>query len=435
MEKAQKTLKAIALIAHDNKKNDLVNFVKQHSGIFSRYYLIATGTTGQRIEQGTGLEVEQMASGPLGGDAHIAAKVVNDEIAAVIFLIDPLYAQPHEPDIKALLRLCEVYNVPLATNLATAQAIIQVLGRTRIGHLIFNPVAGQGNPDEELDLIRQFLQSEIHLNVIFTKPDVSVTQQTTEIITKIKASENPEDNFIIASGGDGTVSEVAAALIGTNIPLGVIPRGTANAFSVALSIPTQLQGACDTIRRGVTKIVDTARCNDIPMLLLTGIGFEAETVAKADREMKNRLGVIAYIFAGIQQAREQQLFEAEIEIDGQITTTQATAITIANAAPPTSVLAQGAGEVPFDDGLLDITIASNETTLQGIQAIASLFTSALVKNPTNREDIVHLRAKKIKVNTNPEQKVVVDGEMVGTTPIEIKCIPNSLTVFVPLANN
>jgi diacylglycerol kinase family enzyme len=171
------------------------------------------------------------------------------------------------------------------------------------------------------------------------------------------------------------------------------------------------------------------------MLLLAGIGFEAETVAKTDRDLKNRLGVMAYIWAGIQQAQEQQLFEAEIELDGQVTTTEANAITIANAAPPTSVLAQGTGDVLFDDGLLDITIASSQTTLQGIQAIASLFASALVKNPTNREDIIYLRAKKIKVKTNPDQKVVVDGEIVGTTPIEIKCIPNSLTVFVPLINN
>jgi methylglyoxal synthase len=425
----------IALIAHDNKKNDLVNFVKQHSAIFSRYHLIATGTTGQKIEQGTGLGIEKMASGPLGGDAQIAAKVVNDEIAAVIFLIDPLYAQPHEPDIKALLRLCEVYNVPLATNLATAKAIIELLGKTRVGHLIFNPVAGQGNPDQELDLIRKFLQPEIHLNVIFTRTDVSVTEQSKEIVAKIRSAENAEENFIIASGGDGTVSEIAAALIGTKIPLGIIPRGTANAFSVALGIPTQLQGACDTIRRGVTRIVDTAMCNNTPMLLLAGIGFEAETVAKTDRDLKNRLGVMAYIWAGIQQAQEQQLFEAEIELDGQVTTTEANAITIANAAPPTSVLAQGTGDVLFDDGLLDITIASSQTTLQGIQAIASLFASALVKNPTNREDIIYLRAKKIKVKTNPDQKVVVDGEIVGTTPIEIKCIPNSLTVFVPLINN
>jgi len=422
----------IALIAHDNKKNDLVSFVQKHKPFFSCYNLIATGTTGQRIEEQTDLKVEKMTSGPLGGDAQIASRIVDGYISAVIFLIDPLYAQPHEPDIKALLRICEVYNLPLATNLATAKAIIQSLSKTRIGHLIFNPVAGQGNPEQQLDLIKKILQQDIHLDVIFTKADVNVTDQAREIVQKIRAREQKEDSFIIASGGDGTVSEVAAAVIGTGIPLGIIPRGTANAFCVALGIPTDIEGACKNICRGITKVVDTALCNsETPMLLLAGVGFEAETIAKADREMKNRLGVMAYIFAGIQQAKEQKSFTAEIEIDSEINTIKASAITIANAAPNTSVLAQGGGKVAFDDGLLDITIASSETTLQGIGVISSLFTSGLVNNPSNNNNIVHLQAKTIKVQTDPEQRIVVDGEILGTTPIEIKCVPNSLNILVP----
>ncbi|MBE9222869.1 methylglyoxal synthase [Cyanobacterium stanieri LEGE 03274] len=424
----------IALIAHDNKKNDLVSFVKQHREFFSRYHLIATGTTGQRIEQDTKLEVEKMASGALGGDVQISAKIVESDIAAVIFLIDPLYAQPHEPDIKALLRICEVYNVPLATNLSTAKAIVKSLSQSRVGHLIFNPVAGQGNPEQELDRIKKILSKEIYLKITFTRPDVSVTQQTKEIIEKIQQEKEMDDHFVIASGGDGTVSEVAAALINTGIPLGIIPRGTANAFCGAIGIPSDIQGACHTICQGVTRIVDTAICNDIPMLLLAGVGFEAETVAKADRDMKNRLGVMAYIFAGIQQAKEQKLFNAEIEINSEVNTIEASAITIANAAPPTSVLAQGAGEVDYNDGLLDITIASSQSTLQGIGVITSLFTSGLVKNPSNHDHVAHFQAESIKVKTEPEQRVVVDGEIIGNTPIEVRCIPNSLSLFVPIEN-
>jgi diacylglycerol kinase (ATP) len=114
----------IALIAHDRKKDDIVAFAQEYKSILAQYQLIATGTTGQRIQEGSGLTVKCMLSGPLGGDAQIAAQVVTGEVAAVVFLVDPLYAQPHEPDIKALIRICEVYNVPLATNLATAKAVI-----------------------------------------------------------------------------------------------------------------------------------------------------------------------------------------------------------------------------------------------------------------------------------------------------------------------
>jgi diacylglycerol kinase (ATP) len=114
----------IALIAHDSKKDNIVAFASQHHALLAQYRLIATGTTGERIHSATGLTVDRKLSGPLGGDAQIAAEVVTGTVIAVIFLIDPLYAQPHEPDIQALLRICEVHNVPLAINLATATAIV-----------------------------------------------------------------------------------------------------------------------------------------------------------------------------------------------------------------------------------------------------------------------------------------------------------------------
>ncbi|QIZ70313.1 methylglyoxal synthase [Oxynema aestuarii] len=117
----------IALIAHDRKKDDIAEFANKHRQFLDRYRLIATGTTGGRIHDATGLNVEKMQSGPLGGDAQIATQVVEGKVKAVIFLIDPLFAQPHEPDIQALLRICNVHQVPLATNLATAEAILASL--------------------------------------------------------------------------------------------------------------------------------------------------------------------------------------------------------------------------------------------------------------------------------------------------------------------
>jgi methylglyoxal synthase len=119
----------LALIAHDRKKGDMVTFAQKHIQLLSQYRLIATGTTGQRIYDATQLPIERKASGPLGGDAQIAAEVVTGQVIAIVFLIDPLYAQPHEPDIQALLRICEVYNVPIAPNLATAEALAVYLSR------------------------------------------------------------------------------------------------------------------------------------------------------------------------------------------------------------------------------------------------------------------------------------------------------------------
>ncbi|MGM0502594.1 MAG: methylglyoxal synthase [Bacillota bacterium] len=117
-------MKMIALIAHDKKKEDLIKFARKHQDILDKYKLIATGTTGKRLNLETELDVERKASGPLGGDQQIGAEITNDNLEAVLFLRDPLTAQPHEPDVSALLRVCDVHNVPLATNLATAALVL-----------------------------------------------------------------------------------------------------------------------------------------------------------------------------------------------------------------------------------------------------------------------------------------------------------------------
>lgn len=117
----------IALIAHDEKKEDMIKFAKKHRSILKGMRLIATGTTGQRLMDETGLDIEKMASGPIGGDQMIGAEIAKDRLDGVIFLRDPLTAQPHEPDVSALLRLCDVHQIPLATNLTTAEMIIHSL--------------------------------------------------------------------------------------------------------------------------------------------------------------------------------------------------------------------------------------------------------------------------------------------------------------------
>jgi methylglyoxal synthase len=115
----------IALIAHDNKKNDLVQFVVAYQSIFSEHTLFATGTTGLRISEATGLAINRFQSGPLGGDQQIGAMIAKNRMDIVFFFRDPLTAQPHEPDVTALVRLCDVYSIPLATNMGTAELLIR----------------------------------------------------------------------------------------------------------------------------------------------------------------------------------------------------------------------------------------------------------------------------------------------------------------------
>ncbi len=117
----------LALIAHDVKKEDMVQLVKAHKDEFSRFRLVATRSTGQLIMEKTNIPVALMQSGPLGGDQQIGAMVANEDVDAVIFLRDPLTAHPHEPDVSALLRICDAHGVPLATNIATAEAVLHLI--------------------------------------------------------------------------------------------------------------------------------------------------------------------------------------------------------------------------------------------------------------------------------------------------------------------
>lgn len=292
--------------------------------------------------------------------------------------------------------------------------------------LIYNPVAGQGDAQADLDLIRSFLEPAFDLDIRLTSLEIGANQLAHEAVER-------GAEVVIASGGDGTLSGVAEALVGTGIPLGVIPRGTANAFASALGLPLAIELACEAILDGVTRMVDTARCNGLPMVLLAGIGLEAEAVARTSREAKSWFGTLAYIWAGLQQLGEMQPFLVEIETPDLLLRAEATAITIANAAPPTSVLAQGSGECVYDDGLLDLTILIPNSALEALTAAFTLYYSALRSEASGRPDIGHLLTPWVRVSTQPAQAVAIDGEVIAQTPLTVECVPRDLKVIVPIA--
>ncbi|WIV10604.1 methylglyoxal synthase [Proteiniborus sp. MB09-C3] len=138
----------IALIAHDNKKKQLVNFSIAYKHILEKHSLFATGTTGKLIIEATGLSIVRMMSGPLGGDQQIGAKVASNEMDLIIFLRDPLTSQPHEPDVQALLRLSDVHSIPIATNIATAELLIKSLER---GDMHWREIISQSKEHNHID--------------------------------------------------------------------------------------------------------------------------------------------------------------------------------------------------------------------------------------------------------------------------------------------
>jgi methylglyoxal synthase len=138
----------IALIAHDHKKSDMIQFAIAYAPILIEHELFATGTTGTKIMEATKLKVHRFQSGPLGGDQEIGAMVANNKMDMVLFFRDPLTSQPHDPDITALIRLCDVYQVPLATNLGTAEILIKGLERGDFGWRTIVKEEGENSSNE-----------------------------------------------------------------------------------------------------------------------------------------------------------------------------------------------------------------------------------------------------------------------------------------------
>ncbi|MFS0656549.1 methylglyoxal synthase [Bacillus sp. 179-C3.3 HS] len=135
----------IALIAHDKKKSDMIQFAIAYREILADHTLYATGTTGSRVKEATALPVQCFQSGPLGGDQQIGAMIANNDMDLVLFFRDPLTAQPHEPDVTALIRLCDVYAIPLATNMGTAEILVRNLNE---GTFDFRDVVKDGGTNE-----------------------------------------------------------------------------------------------------------------------------------------------------------------------------------------------------------------------------------------------------------------------------------------------
>ena len=369
-----------------------------------------------------------------GGDISMAATILEGGISGLIHF--PAAPEQMGRDVLAepLVRAALLSDLPIALNPATANALLQGVKRSRRGYLIFNPVAGQGNPEAELAEIRSYLEPQFMLQVWKTQPDLDPAEQAKTLIKEIKAfeAEGEGESIIIASGGDGTVGAVASALQGSDIPLGIIPRGTANAFSVALGIPTGVKAACTNLLLGNVRRVDVAVCNDRPMILLAGLGFEAGMVDKASRELKNILGPMAYIFSGARQLVDQQPFQATMRIDGNEYQLDASAITVANAAPATSVMAQGFGEVIPDDGFLEVIVATPKDRIAGFSVLSSLAWSALKSSNANHSNIACFRAKHLEISLNEIQKLVIDGEVLDAQTITVSVNPQALQVIAPI---
>jgi YegS/Rv2252/BmrU family lipid kinase len=307
---------------------------------------------------------------------------------------------------------------------------------TKRVHVIINPASGQSMP---------ILYT---LNQIFNKFDydweVSITKKPKDGYRLAKEAAAAGFDIVAAYGGDGTIAEVASGLIGADVPLAILPGGTANVMSVELGIPNDLEGACELFcgTENQARWVDMGQIEDRFFLLRVGIGFEAAMVQEASREAKAGMGVLAYLLSALGNLRNPPQATYRITMDGKVVESEGMTCIVANSG---SLGRPGISLVPdvqVDDGLLDVIVvrqADLRTLLAFTANVAGLTNATPVAGDGDIEDVVeeteknlqHWQAREIEIESDPIQPVHSDGEMIGDTPIRCQVLPRAVQILVP----
>ncbi len=260
-----------------------------------------------------------------------------------------------------------------------------------------------------------------------------ITEQR-DLAACVNAAITAGAGTIVAAGGDGTVSAVAAA-IPDQVQLGVLPLGTSNSFAAALGIPAELGGAIEVIAHGECRLIDLAYVTTTEgrkaMVLHCMIGFHADVIANTATESKRRWGVLAYAGSAMRELTNLEPFAVEIDTGEQMVKCSANAVAAANLAPIKTVLAHGPSHVLGDDGLIDVTIIAADSMLEAIATGVHLYLQARSGEPATRANVGSFAARMLVITTDPPQHVLVDGEAFGTTPVTIENVPRALRVLAP----
>ena len=287
-------------------------------------------------------------------------------------------------------------------------------------HVIINPASGQPQP------ILHTLNSVFHPAGIDW--EITLTKKSGDAQRAAHEAAEAGADIVAAYGGDGTMMEVSQGLMGSDVPLAILPGGTANLVSVELNIPKDLQQAAELIVNENTEIkkVDMGKIGDDYFLLRVGLGIAAEKVKKADREMKDKYGLAAYSIAALQAMSDAKQAHYKFTLDGKVVEADGVTCLVDNAGNLGMPGFKAANNITMWDGLLDLILVAD----LGIRSLAATAQSVLGKE-TPPDKIQHWQAKKITIETEKPMIVNVDGEMKGTTPLTIEVVPSAVSVITP----
>lgn len=287
-------------------------------------------------------------------------------------------------------------------------------------HVIVNPASGQP-------------QTVLHsLNAVFhpagVEWDVFITKKSGDAQRFAQQAVAAGVDVVAANGGDGTVMEVAQGVMGSQIPMGILPGGTANLVSVELGIPKDLRKAAQVIASDTSVItkVDMGKIGEDYFLLRVGLGIASEKVKLADREMKDRYGIAAYSIAGAKSIMGAQKAQYRLILDGEVIEEEGVTCIIDNAGNLGRAEFRAAKDISMSDGLLDVILIHDI----GVKSLMTTLTS-IAGRQLDSSKVFHWQAAKIEIEADPPLDIQIDGELGGQTPITIETIPQVVGVVTP----
>jgi YegS/Rv2252/BmrU family lipid kinase len=294
-------------------------------------------------------------------------------------------------------------------------------------HIVVNPASGQDRPVLSI------------LNDVFQPAgidwEVFVTKEAGDGRRYAQAALAAGVDAVGVYGGDGTVMEVASALVGTETPLAIFPGGTANVTSVELGIPSDPAEACALVsgNTGVIRAIDVGKVGDNIFLTRLGMGLEADVIEQTDREQKDRMGWVAYALNAIRHLADPKVSHYSLTIDGQTIETEGLVCMVANSgilSPnsgiPGRAVVTFAPTISVSDGVLDVVVI-RRGNLGALLAVAA----SMVAGNEDAEPLLHWQGREIHVAADPPQTLQLDGEVIGQTPVSACIWPQALRVLVP----
>lgn len=285
--------------------------------------------------------------------------------------------------------------------------------------VLVNPRAGQPEP------VLRTLAEALGGHQVEWQADVIGADESIDLLVTRALDWGAER--VAVYGGDGTVSSVAQALAGDSASIVILPGGTGNVIAAELGLPSELELACQLLTGPADlRQVDLGRVGDRMFVLRVGVGLEADMVARANPDLKARLGPLAYGLAALSALQERRRSRFRLEIDGKHIEAEAVTCVIANSANLGRPRLTLAPDIRIDDGVLDVILLRDAD----LEAIADVLRAAR-GDPVNTDSIKRWKGKRIRVEASPDREVQVDGETGMSLPLEIEVVPAALRVVVP----